>query len=83
MHVQYRQDNFASCDMVDWYVRDNGHGLTVYVNFMVNCGPWIQCFMAGAALMGGHYRTNIISGVGHPRSDLDVSLVLCMVTYNI
>jgi hypothetical protein len=26
---------------------------------------------------------NIISGVGHPRSDLVVSLVLCMVACNI
>jgi hypothetical protein len=26
--------------------------------------------------MDGHYRTNIISGVGHPRSDSVVSLVL-------
>jgi hypothetical protein len=33
--------------------------------------------------MGGHYRTNIISNVGHPRSDSVVPLVLCMVVYNI
>jgi hypothetical protein len=32
--------------------------------------------------MKGHYRTDIISGVGHPRSDSVVLLVLCMVVYN-
>jgi hypothetical protein len=46
-------------------------------------GPWIQwLFVANAALMGGHYRTNIISGVGHPRYDSVVPLVLCMVVCN-
>jgi hypothetical protein len=29
--------------------------------------------------MNGHYRTNIISGVGHPRSNLVVPLVLCTI----
>jgi hypothetical protein len=38
--------------------------------------------MAGAALMDGHYRTDIISGVGHLRSDSVVPLVLCMVACN-
>jgi hypothetical protein len=38
--------------------------------------------LASAALMSGHYRTNIISGVGHPRSDLVVPLVLCTVACN-
>jgi hypothetical protein len=28
-------------------------------------------------LMVGHYRTNIISSVGHPRSDSVMPLVLC------
>ena len=37
-------------------------------------------FMAGAALIGDHYRIDIISSVGHPRSDLVVPLVLCTVT---
>jgi hypothetical protein len=41
------------------------------------------CFVTSAALMGNHYRTNIISSVGHPRSDLVVPLVLCMIVYNI
>jgi hypothetical protein len=29
--------------------------------------------------MDGHYRMDIISGVGHPRLDSVVTLVLCMV----
>jgi hypothetical protein len=32
--------------------------------------------------MDGHYRTDIISVVGHPRSDLVVSLVLCTIACN-
>jgi hypothetical protein len=32
--------------------------------------------------MDGHYRTDIISSVGHPRLDLVVPLVLCMVACN-
>ena len=39
--------------------------------------------MASAALTSGHYRTGIISDVGHTRSDSVVLLMLCMVTYNI
>jgi hypothetical protein len=35
------------------------------------------------ALMGGHYKTYIISGVSHPRSDLIMSLMLWKVAYNI
>ena len=47
-------------------------------------GPWIQwLFVTSATLMGGHYRTYITSGVGHPRSNSIVLLVLCMVAYNI
>ena len=50
-------------------------------------GPWIQwLFVADAALMGGHYKTDIISivtsGTSHPGSDLVVPLVLCTVAYN-
>jgi hypothetical protein len=40
-------------------------------------------FIANTALTSNHYRTNIISGVGYPRSDSIVSLVLCVVAYNI
>jgi hypothetical protein len=74
--------------MVYQYVRNNGHGLTIYVNFIVKYVYYMVhgsngCFVIGAALMDDHYRTNIISGVGHPRSDSVVQLVLCMVLYNI
>ena len=41
------------------------------------------CFMAGIALTSGHYRMNIISGVGHLRLDSVVPLVLYIVAYNI
>ena len=35
------------------------------------------------SLIDGHYRTYIISFVGHPRSDSFVPLVLCTIAYNI
>jgi hypothetical protein len=41
------------------------------------------CFMISATLTGSDYRVDIISGIGYPRSDLVVLLVLCMVAYNI
>ena len=41
------------------------------------------CFVTGAALMGNHHRMDIISGVGHPRLDVIVLLVLYTVAYNI
>jgi hypothetical protein len=46
-------------------------------------GPWIQwLFVAGVALKGSHHKTDIISGVGHPRSDSVMLLVLYMVACN-
>jgi hypothetical protein len=68
-------------------MRYKGHGLTIHVSFYgqmcVLYGPWIQwLFVTGATLMGGHYRTVIISNVDHPRSDSVVSLVLCTVACN-
>jgi hypothetical protein len=39
--------------------------------------------VAGAAITGGHYRINIISGVGHSRSDSIIPLGLYMVAYDI
>jgi hypothetical protein len=74
--------------MVHRYVGDNGHGLTIHVNFMVKCmcvnglGS-NDCFVTRAALMSGYYKTYIISGVGHLRLDLVISLVLSMTAYNI
>jgi hypothetical protein len=41
------------------------------------------CFMIDIALTSGHYRMDIISGMGHLRSDSVVLLVLCIVAYNI
>ena len=41
------------------------------------------CFVTSTILMGGHYKTYIISSVSHPRSDSVVLLVLWIVTYNI
>jgi hypothetical protein len=41
------------------------------------------CFVTSVASMGDHYKTDIISGVGHPRSNSVVPLALCMITYNI
>ena len=74
--------------MVHQYMQDNGHGLTIHVNFMVKCVYYMGfgfngCFMAGATLTGSHYKMDIISGVGHLRSDSVVLLVLCTVVYNI
>jgi hypothetical protein len=48
-------------------------------------GFWIKwfCDRYNHSQMVSYYRTNIINGVGHSRSDLVVSLVLCKVAYNI
>jgi hypothetical protein len=40
MHLKYRQYNFASFDMVHWYMRDNGHTLTIHFNFGQMCVIW-------------------------------------------
>jgi hypothetical protein len=62
----------------------NGHRLTIRVNFIIKCvcvdfGSIGYMTKIQSFLMDGHYRTDIISGVGHPRSDLVVLLVLCTV----
>jgi hypothetical protein len=42
MHVKYKQNNFALYDMIHQYVWDNGHGLTIYVNFYGQmCVIWV------------------------------------------
>jgi hypothetical protein len=72
----------ASYDMVHRYVLYNGHRLIIHISFMVNV-----CVCEGFGSNGfvikmqpfpidGHYRTDVISGVGHPKSDSIVSLVL-------
>jgi hypothetical protein len=71
--------------MVHRYVRYNGHGLTIRVNFMVNVCVCVSFGFNGFVTkaqpfpMVGHNRIDIISGVGHPRLDSLVPLVLCMV----
>ena len=72
--------------MVHRYVRYNGHGLTIQVNFMVKCvcvGFGFNGFVTKMQPfpMNGHYTTNIICGVGHLRSDSVVPLVLHTVCY--
>ena len=62
-------------------------GLLYKLHDMVKCVCYMSfgsngSFMIGTALMGSHYRTNIISGVGHPKSDSVVLQVLCTVVYN-
>jgi hypothetical protein len=67
---------------------DNSHGITIKVNIMAN--SVCACFGSNGfmtrcshSLMDSHYRTYIINGVGHLRSDSVVTLVLCTITYNI
>ena len=54
-------------------------GLLYELDNRVKCvcvlgGPWIQwLIVAGVALMGSHYKTDIVSGVGYPRLYLVVS----------
>jgi hypothetical protein len=55
--------------------------LALWSNVCMLYEHWIQwLFMAGTALMGSYY---IISGMGHPMSDLIMSLVLCTIVCNI
>ena len=76
--------------MVHWYMQDNSHDLIVQVNFMVNVcvlggGFGSNSFVTKAQLfpMDGYYKMNIISSVGHPRTNLVVLLMLCTVVCNI
>jgi hypothetical protein len=67
--------------MVHRYVRYNGHGLTIRVSFMVNvcvCGGFgSNGFVTNdVTISNGYYRTDVISGVGHPRLDSIVPLML-------
>jgi hypothetical protein len=77
--------------MVHRYVWYNDDGLTIQASFMVNV---CVCVGGGGGggfgfngfvtkmqpfPIDGHYRTDVISSVGHPRSDSVVSLVLYMV----
>jgi hypothetical protein len=87
MNVKYRQ-LIISYEMVHWYVHDNGHGHTIQVNFTIKYVCYMSlgsngCFVTSAALMGGHCKIYIISGVSHPKSDSVILLVLWTVAYNI
>jgi uncharacterized membrane protein len=58
--------------------------LTLWSNVVVLYGRWIQwLFVASAALTDSHYKTDIISSVGHPRTNSVVPLVLCTIVCNI
>jgi hypothetical protein len=68
--------------MVQWpwaYYMD----LIIWSSVCYMCLGSNDCFVIGIALMGGHYRIYIISGMCHLRSDLVMPLVLWMVAYNI
>ena len=72
------------------YIRTYGimaMSLLYKLNDMVKCVCYMGigpngCFVTGIALMGGHYRIYIISGVAHPRSNSVVLLVLWTVSCN-
>ena len=83
MHVKYIQDNLYH---MTWYTStcsSNGHGLTIPVSFMVKCvsytGLSIHWFLDhGATIPNGSVTIGWTSlvGVGHPRSDSVVLLIL-------
>jgi hypothetical protein len=86
MHVKYRQDNLHR---TTWYIGtcgSIGHGLTIYVSFMVKCvcytGLWIHWFCYhGATIPNGLVtigQTSLV-GVGHSRPNLIVPLMLRIV----
>jgi hypothetical protein len=67
-------------------VQYNGHELIIRVYFMVKCVCVCESFRSNGFVtkaqlfpMDGHYRMNIINGVGHPRLNSVVPLVLCTV----
>ena len=70
--------------MVHRYVRYNGYELTIHVSFIISVcvgGFGSNGFVTNDATipMDGHYRMDVISGVGHSRSNSVVPLVLRMV----
>jgi hypothetical protein len=83
MHVKYRQDNLHR---MTWYIgmcNSNGHGLSIYVNFMVKCvcytRLWIHWFHDSRAIIpNGPITIGWMSlvGVGHSRLDLIMPLIL-------
>jgi hypothetical protein len=80
MHVKYKQDKLHR---KTWYIgtcRITAMGLLYMLTLWSNvCYMGLGsngCFVTNVVLMGGHYRTDIISGVGNPRSNSVVPLVL-------
>jgi hypothetical protein len=57
--------------------------LTLWSNMCYMGLKFNGCFVTGVALTSDHYRMEVINGVGYPRSDSIVPLVLCTVAYNI
>ena len=55
------------------------YGLTLWTNVCVGFGSNGFVTKTQPFPMDGHYRTDIISSVGHPRSDSVVLLVLCVI----
>jgi hypothetical protein len=86
MHVKYRQDNLYR---MTWYTSicgSNSHMRTIYVSFMVKCvcytGLWIHWFCdLVATIPNGSVAIGWTSlvGVGHPRSNSVIPLMLHMV----
>ena len=73
--------------MIQRYLQNNGYELTIHVNFIVKYVCYMSlgsngCFVTNTALMDSHYKTYTIISVGHPRSNLVISLMLRTVAYN-
>ena len=86
MHIKYKQDNLHRMIWYTGMCSIMAMGLLYMLALWSNvCAIWIWIqwlFVAGAALMSCHYKTDIISVVSHPRSNSVMSLVLCMVACN-
>jgi hypothetical protein len=85
MHVKYIQDNLHR---MTWYTDMFGimsmgllYGLTLWSNVCVGFGSNGFVTKTQPFPMNGHYRTDVISGVGHPRLDSIMPLVSCTVCY--
>jgi hypothetical protein len=83
MHIKYRQDNLHG---MTWYTgtcSSNGHGLTIYVSFMVKCMCYTRLWIywicdSGATILNSSVTIGWTSlvGVGHSRLELIVPLML-------
>jgi hypothetical protein len=80
MHVKYKQDNLHR---MTWYTDMCGimamgllYKLILWSNVCVGFGSNGFVTKMQSFSMDGHYRMDVISGVGHLRSDLVVPLML-------